>query len=59
MKQRVLRCKMYTLPKDTVITNQILNDVITYNERYKKRFEMLEHYYLGRHGILERDKDEA
>ena len=52
------RCKMYTLPKDTVITNQVLNDVITYNERYKKRFEVLENYYLGQHGILKREKDD-
>ena len=49
---------MYTLPKDTVITNQVLNDVIAYNERYKMRFEMLERYYLGRHDILERNKDD-
>lgn len=49
---------MYTLPKDTVITNQILNDVITYNERYKERFLMLENYYLGRHSILDRTKDD-
>lgn len=49
---------MYTLPKDTVITNQVLNDVIDYNERYKERFEMLENYYLGKHGILERLKDD-
>lgn len=49
---------MYTLPKDTVITNQILNDVIAYNERYKERFNMLENYYLGKHGILDRTKDD-
>ena len=49
---------MYTLPKDTVITYQILNDVIAYNERYKERYEMLERYYLGRHSILEREKDD-
>ena len=49
---------MYTLPKDTVITNQVLNDVIAYNERYKKRFEMLESYYLGKHDILERNKED-
>ena len=49
---------MYTLPKDTVITNQVLNDVIAYNERYKKRYEMLERYYLGKHDILERNKDD-
>lgn len=49
---------MYTLPKDTKITNQILNDVIDYNERYKERFNMLERYYLGRHGIFGRNKDD-
>ena len=49
---------MYTLPKDTAITNQVLNDVIAYNERYKDRFNMLEHYYLGKHSILERNKDD-
>ena len=49
---------MYTLPKDTPITNQILNDVIAYNERYKERFEMLERYYLGKHGIFDRSKDD-
>ena len=51
---------MYTLPKDTVITHQVLNDVIDYNERYKKRFEKLERYYLGMHdGILNREKDDV
>ena len=49
---------MYTLPKDTPITNQILNDVIDYNERYKERFEKLERYYLGQHDILKREKDD-
>ena len=32
---------MYTLPKDYKITNQVLNDVIEYNERYKYRFQLL------------------
>lgn len=49
---------MYTLPKDTTITNQILNDVIDYNERYKERFNMLECYYLGKHGIFDRRRDD-
>lgn len=49
---------MYTLPKDTKITNSILNDVILYNERYKARFKMLEDYYLGKHKILERTKED-
>ena len=49
---------MYTLPKGTKITNQILNDVIEYNERYKQRYNMLENYYLGKHGIFNRTKDD-
>ena len=49
---------MYTLPKDTAITNQVLNDVIAYNERHKGRFDMLERYYLGKHKITERTKDD-
>lgn len=49
---------MYTLPKDTKITNQILNDVIEYNEKYKERFNRLELYYLGKHDICSRSKDD-
>lgn len=49
---------MYTLPKDTKITNQVLNDVIEYNEKYKDRYKKLENYYLGKHGILERTKED-
>lgn len=49
---------MYTLPKDTKITNQILNDVINYNEQVKNRFKKLELYYLGKHDILERKKED-
>lgn len=50
---------MYTLPKDTKITNQVLNDVIEYNEKYKKRYEMLENYYLGKQAICERKKGDS
>lgn len=49
---------MYTLPKDTKITNQVLNDVIEYNEKYKERYRMLEDYYIGKHGILNRTKED-
>lgn len=53
---------MYTLPKDTVekgkITNQILNDVIEYNEKYKDRYNKLELYYLGKHDIFSRTKED-
>lgn len=50
---------MYTLPKDTKITNQILNNVIDYNERYKERFKMLENYYLGKQAICKRKKGDS
>lgn len=49
---------MYTLPKDTKITNQILNNVIEYNEKCKKRFKHLELYYLGQHDIFSRSKED-
>lgn len=50
---------MYTLPKDTKITNQVLNDVIEYNEKYKERYEMLENYYLGKQAICNRKKGDS
>lgn len=49
---------MYTLPKDTKITNKILNEVIEYNEKYKERYKMLENYYLGKHNITSRVKED-
>ena len=48
---------MYTLPKETKITNQILNDVINYNEQFKDRFKRLENYYIGQQDILSRTKE--
>jgi len=49
---------MYTLPKNTEITNLVLNDVIAYNEKYKDRLKRLGDYYIGKHDILQRKKDE-
>lgn len=49
---------MYTLAKDTEITYQVLNDVINYNEDVKDRFDMLERYYLGKHDITQRQKED-
>ena len=49
---------MYTLPKNIKITNQILNDVIKYNEEYKNRYDRLELYYLGKHDIMGRTKED-
>ena len=48
---------MYTLPKDTVISKEILRDIIDYSKRSNSRFRMLKNYYLGKQGILERKKD--
>ncbi len=48
---------MYTLPKDTKITNEILTNVIEYNERYKDRLKRLNNYYIGKHDIFDRKKD--
>lgn len=48
---------MYTLPKDTKITNSVLQDVIDYNEKYKDRYKKLGLYYLGQHDIFNREKD--
>lgn len=50
---------MYTLPKGTKITNQIIQNVIQYNEKYKDRYKRLFNYYIGKHDILERKKDES
>ncbi len=49
---------MYTLSKDTKITNKVLNDVIDYNEKYEKRYKMLENYYLGKQDIFSRTKED-
>lgn len=49
---------MYTLPKDYKLTAQLINDVIQYNEKYKERFKNLENYYLGKHSICSRSKED-
>ena len=48
---------MYTLPKDTKINNQIINDVIKYNEERKDRLKRLADYYMGKHDILSRTRE--
>lgn len=49
---------MYTLSKDTEITNQVLNDVIAYNEKYKDRLKKLGNYYVGNQEIMKRTKED-
>lgn len=53
---------MYTLDKNIVkenkLTNAILNDVIDYNEKIVGRYNHLESYYLGRHDIFDRQKED-
>ena len=48
---------MYTLPKNTKINNKVLNAVIAYNEKYKTKFDRLEDYYIGKHDILDRKRE--
>lgn len=48
---------MYTLPKDTAITKEIIRDIIDYSKSNNGRFRMLKNYYLGKQGILDRKKD--
>jgi len=48
---------MYTLSKDTKITNKVLNDVIAYNEKYKDRLKTLNNYYIGKHEIFNRTRE--
>lgn len=49
---------MYTLSKDTEITNLVLNDVIAYNEKYKGRLKRLGDYYIGKQDIMGRTKED-
>ena len=49
---------MYTLPKGTKITNEIIRDVISYNDKGIRRYKKLESYYLGKHDILSRKKED-
>lgn len=47
---------MYTVPKDSKITKQLILDAIDYNEQYRDRYNLLEDYYIGKHKVLDRDK---
>lgn len=46
----------FTLPKDTVITAKVIKDAIDYNEIRRKRFDLLDSYYIGQQAIMEREK---
>ena len=48
---------MYTIPKDTKINNKVINDAISYNERYKDRLKKLADYYMGKHDIINRTRE--
>lgn len=47
---------MYTIPKDTPITRDVLNKAIQYNEKFYEKFTLLENYYKGYQEILNRIK---
>ena len=46
----------FTLPKDTVIAAKVIKDAIDYNEIRRKRFDLLDSYYIGQQAIMEREK---
>ena len=53
---------MYTLPKDYDVANitaSVINSVIEYNEKNVVRYKMLNNYYMGKHNICNRQKDNA
>lgn len=49
---------MFTADKDSKITQELLLAAIQYNEDQKKRYQRLGDYYLGKHDILTRSKDD-
>ena len=49
----------YALPKDTEINATIIKEAIDYNEKRRKRFDLLDRYYIGDQDILHREKPET
>lgn len=46
----------FTLPKDTEINAEVIKEAIDYNEERRKRFDLLDNYYIGQQAILSREK---
>lgn len=49
----------YTLPKDTEINATVIREAIKYNEKRRKRFDLLDRYYIGDQDIMHRLKPET
>lgn len=49
----------YTLPKDTEINATIIKGAIDYNEKRRKRFDLLDRYYIGDQDIMHRSKPDT
>lgn len=47
---------MFTIPKDSPITGDIIENAISYNEELRDDYDRLEDYYIGKHDILKRKK---
>lgn len=45
---------MFTIPKNTKITAELLNDAIKYNDKKINRYNTLKDYYRGNHSIFQR-----
>lgn len=50
---------MYQVNKDTTLDADLIRKAIKFNEKRRKRFNMLDDYYLGRQAITTREKEEA
>ena len=47
---------MYTVPKGSLLTKDLIEGAIEYNEDKRKEYNKLENYYLGKHNIINRVK---
>ena len=50
---------MYQVNKDTPLNADLISKAIKYNEKRRKRFNQLDDYYLGKHIITTREKQET
>ena len=48
---------MFTIPKDSVLSAEIIKDAIAYNELKRNDYDKFEDYYLGEHDIKYRTKN--
>lgn len=47
---------MYTLPKDTPLSKQVIKNAINWNEEMKEMYSQMDDYFKGKHQITERTR---